>query len=692
MRLLPLRLPLSAPVSAGASSSLLLGLLLACSAPAAAPLALPARPGQDLGELSLEQLMDLPIEQVYGASKYEQRVTQAPAAVTIVPGREIGLFGQKTIAEVLRGVRGFYVSYDRNYSYLGQRGFLRPGDYNMRTLLLVDGHRINDSVYDSALLDRSGVVDVALVDRVEVIRGPGSSVYGSSAFFGVVNLITKSGKSVDGSEVSTEVAENGTYAGRYTFGGMVGRDLELLVSASYYTSAGQGALYYPEFDQRISDDPNATNNGVALDADAERAYQFFTDLRFHELTFSAFASTRTKQVPTASFLTVFNSRGEWTRDDRLYADLKYRHELDSGGELLLRAFWDDSHYLGYYPSNYASPGDPPDVVLNRDMADGRWAGLEAQYTRQFAARHTVVLGAEYRRNYREVQLSYDDVAPRYFYVNDSRNGSILGLYTQAELQLRRDLSLSAGLRFDDYFREDAQALSPRLGLIYHPQPESTIKLLVGDAFRAPNAYEQAYLVNGASLRAEKIRTWEITVDRYLGKNYKATLAAYHYQVSNLIDVVGDDDSYPSAINRGKTTALGLEAEFEARFGNGFLARASYAAQRSRDRSDGRDDPLTNSPSGLAKLSLLAPLWTHGMAGLELQYCGSMLTDAGVETEAFCVASLTLFQGEIAKGLSLSVGIRNLLDADYDYPGSSDHLQPVLPQDGRQLGLKVDYTF
>ena len=74
---------------------------------------------------------------------------------------------------MLRSVRGFYTTYDRNYSYVGIRGFARPGDYNTRVLLLVDGHRLNDGIYDMAPIGTDFPIDVSLIERVEVIRGPG---------------------------------------------------------------------------------------------------------------------------------------------------------------------------------------------------------------------------------------------------------------------------------------------------------------------------------------------------------------------------------------------------------------------------------------------------------------------------------------------------------------------------------------
>jgi len=148
-----------------------------------------ADPPTTLNLQAEEKLLLQEIPSVYGASKYEQKVTEAPSSVSIVTADEIKKFGYRTLTDILRSVRSFYVSYDRNYSFVGVRGFARPGDYNSRILLLVNGHRLNDNIFDSALIGTEGVLDVDLIERVEIIRGPSSSLYGSNAFFAVVDII-----------------------------------------------------------------------------------------------------------------------------------------------------------------------------------------------------------------------------------------------------------------------------------------------------------------------------------------------------------------------------------------------------------------------------------------------------------------------------------------------------------------------
>src|SRR5688572_21392355 len=163
-----------------------------------------ARAQSALPELSLEELMRLDAGRVFGASERAQPVTEAPSSVSFITAEEIARHGYRSLAEILQAMRGLTISSDRNFSLLGARGFATPGDYNSRILLLVNGHRVNDNVFGQAEIGPEFGLDPATFERVEIIRGPASSIYGDSAFFGVVNVVTKSGESIGGSSVAVE--------------------------------------------------------------------------------------------------------------------------------------------------------------------------------------------------------------------------------------------------------------------------------------------------------------------------------------------------------------------------------------------------------------------------------------------------------------------------------------------------------
>ncbi len=633
--------------------------------------------------LSFEELLELNVDRVYSASKYEQSVSRAPASVSIVTSDDIRKLGLRTLAGVLQSVRGVYVPYDRTYSYLGIRGFQRPGDFNSRVLLLVDGHRLNENLYGAFLLGTEAVPDVDLIDRVEVIRGPSSSLYGESAFLGVVNVITKRGRQLNGFEVSGEVASFDTYYGRLSFGQKFDNETEVLLSASWYDSAGHESLYYPEFDQRISTNRFAANNGWAENADRDQAAKLFASVSYGDFSFAGAFSDRQKHMPTACFDAVFNDDRLVANDRWGYAELKYQHEFETDTALSARASYDHYAYLATYPSDYAEPGEPPFPVLNRDDNDGDWFYAEGQLTQKIRERHTLVFGLDYRNNFRQYELNYD-VEP--YAVNGEIDTTSwnLGVYGQAEVAFLTNLTLNAGLRYD-YYDSFQGTVNPRAGLMYSPWTPTTFKLLYGQAFRAPNRYELYY---NSGLDPETIRTYEVVYEQSLLAHLRLLVSGYYYEIDDLIASTEDVYGYR---NLNEARAGGVELELDGRFPGGWTGQLGYSLQRAEDAQSG--DELSNSPRHLLRLNLIAPLYRDRLfAGLQLRYMSGVETLAGHETDDFAIVNLTLFSQKLLKGLEVSATIYNLLDTEYAYPAGAGYAQDTIEQDGRNLRVKLTYRF
>jgi len=141
-------------------------------------LALPALAATDGEELTLEQLLETTVT---SASKYEQKESEVAAAVTVITREQIRAYGWRTLAAALASLPGLFLTYDRQYTYVGARGFGLPGDYNTRIMLAINGNRVNDTVYDQAMLGREFPLDMDLVERIEVLAGPGGAIYGQNA-------------------------------------------------------------------------------------------------------------------------------------------------------------------------------------------------------------------------------------------------------------------------------------------------------------------------------------------------------------------------------------------------------------------------------------------------------------------------------------------------------------------------------
>src|ERR1700730_2221636 len=543
----------------------------------------------DLSELSLEQLMEVHVDTVYGASKFEQKITEAPSSVTIISADQIRKYGYRTFADILRSVPGFYVNYDRNYSYVGVRGFARPGDYNTRVLIVVDGHDTNDNVYGGAYIGTEFPVDVDLIERIEIIRGPGSALYGTSALLGVINVVTKRGRDFSGLEVSASGGGLQSYQGRVTFGRQFARGLNLVLSSTGYDSKGYRHLFFPEFDFP------ANNNGIAQDADTDMFHSSFASADYREFTLHAAYSSREKRIPTASFGTVFDDRRTLTTDTRFYVDLQYRHSFESALELTARAFYDRYKYDAVYVEPPVDPGQS--VILNQDFARGEWLGFELDVSKRLLKKHRVTIGTEERFNLEEVQGNYN-LQPYALFVFDSRSSSVPAVYAQDEFTVRKNVKLFAGLRYDHYYSFGG-TLNPRIALVYSPAANTAIKLLYGRAFRAPSEYELYYYQSATSrLQPETIETTELAFERYFSRNTWMRASGFYNKISNLIGQTTDPlTGNIEFTNVAGARVKGLTTELNEKGLSGWEGRISYTIQDARDALSG--GVLSNSPKQLA---------------------------------------------------------------------------------------------
>lgn len=645
------------------------------------------KPGrQDISNLSLEDLMKIEVNSVYGASRFLQKVTEAPASVSIITSEEIKRYGYVTLADAIRSVRGFYINYTRSYSDLGARGFARPGDFNTRVLLLVDGHRISDNIYNSALVGAEFPISVDLIDRIEVIRGPSSSLYGTNAFFGVINIITKRGRGFDGPEIAAETASYDSYRARVSYGKQFSNGFEMLVSGSLSDSQGHRRLYFKEFDSP------ETNNGIAENADGEDVRQLFANLSWREFSLQAVYGDRTKHIPTASFGTAFNDPGTFTDDERGYLDLKYEHAVNKNAELKARLYYDHYYYHADYV--YSIDGENGKVrAVDKDSARGIWWGGELSLTASLLNKHKLTVGSEYRDNLHQDQKSYFQ-DPFISFVDDHKSSKEWAAYVEDEYRIRKNLLLNGGVRYD-HSTAFGGSTNPRFGLVYDPFPKTTIKFLYGQAFRAPNVYEMRFGAAAAPqskppLSPEGIKTAELVIERYLGDHVRVAASGFSYRIKNLINQVADPEGgSPFFTNIGKIRSKGIESEIEAKLRYGIQGLLSYAYQDSRDIETG--NKLTNSPTHMAKVNLNAPLATQRLlAGIELQYLSKRKTLAEDNAGAFLLTNVTLLSQRLAKQFDLSFSVYNLLDRRYGNPGTEEHRQDTIPQDGRSFRFKITY--
>ena len=640
---------------------------------------------QPLPDLSLEELMRIDAGRVFGASERIQPVTEAPASVSFITAEDIARYGYRTLADILEGVRGIYVTDDRNFSLLGTRGFAKPGDYNSRILLLVNGHRVNDNVFGQAEIGAEFGIDPAMFERVEIIRGPASSLYGDSAFFAVVNVITKSGASLDGASIAVEGGTLGTLLTRASAGRRLENGVDLAVSATYEQSGGVQRLYFPAFDTP------ATNNGIAEGLDGEHLGQFYGQLRFKTFTFTGAYGRRQRDVPTASFGTLFNEQQsrEQTTDRHTLLDVEYGRSFGAS-RVKFRGSFDQFSYDGTYPLAGNEDGSLGQVGRN-SVLGSRWTA-GTRLTRPLRGRQVLTLGAELIDNTHQDQKVrfVNQIVPVF---DIGRSSTQQAVYLQDEIRVTRWLIANGGLRYDRYAA--FKRVTPRAALIATPSSNQSFKYLYGRAFRAPNAYElnDFYFGKGSgTLRPESIDTHEFVWERYTHDWLRTSVSTYWYKADGLITLTDDPSSFlgTTYVNAGHVHAKGLELEAQMRLIRGLQGLMSYAVQRARDVDT--DLTLVNSPAQMAKLRLSVPGPSRGsFLSVELLSLGSRRTLAGATLKAAATANATMIV-PLGKAFELVGAARNLFNVQYADPASDQHVQDVIPQNGRTWRVGLRWRF
>lgn len=677
------------PIRPGRHPRSLARLLVACLL-AAAPAASWASPQEpDLASLPLEDLLRV---QVSTASKFLQDASEAPSAVRVIDTAQIRTYGWRTLAEALASLTSHHFTEDGEYHFMGTRGLHVPGDYNTRLLLLLDGHRINDNVYEQASTGHEFALDLAMVERIEVIPGPGSALYGSNAFLGVVNVITRA-RGSKGTRAGVEWTTDGWRA----------------LSATTSSTLAEGAIGWTASVSRATKDsrdfhlhaaagpglgegfPTAGSGGLVSGLDRSSRTRAFLSVQGEHARLTAWASEREVRSPTALFGTLPGDPRRSARDEGHGIGLSGTRALDAQWQLDGRLSYQWMKFDGAYPYEPAAAGMP----LATDEARGRWWAGEARVLYRGMPGHQWMLGADFHRDVQAAMRTYPEgpTGPASQDVDGSTRRH--GVFVQDEWSLHPGWRVNAGLRHDDHGSGIAET-SPRLGLIWNPGPHTTMKWMAGRAFRAANLYERVFEDEvtraNPTLRPERIRALEWAVEHRDGPAQQWSASLYRYRILDLITLVERSESLWQYVNTPAVTSTGVELGWRLRDPRDLNLSADLALGRAR-HDDGQR--LAHNPRWNLKLRGDRPLGADGWRlALEAEAVGPMdvLALEGRQrlgTQAW--ANLAISQRSADGGWRWTARVVNLFDRTLYQPVASAPV-PVIPRARRSLSLGIDHAF
>ena len=648
-------------------------------------------------------------EEVVAASRASERVEDAPSSVTLVGERELAALTPPTIAEAVRGVPGVYLSDDRSYVTLGMRGVGRLGSYGNRLLVTYDGQPMNDNWIGSSYVGYDALTDLEDVQRVEVVRGPGSVLYGTNALSGVINV------------VSRDVAPTGVSAGISTNQSGVARarvrgDARFGKAAGAWASVAFGRgngrqFYFPEY----VGSPGA-EDGVARNVDGFQSATFRGRAFWKFLSLQWSAHSYQKHLPTAEFHTLFGDPRTKQIDGRSYVELRAEPRLSDKVTLLSRLHWNHYTFRGEYARDAADDG------LEVDTYRGSWLGLEQRVELTPLALLRLTLGGEGQLHYQVEQHGRDDNGA---FLDDTgahgRPFQVGALYALADIALSARAQLQVGARLDAY-STFGTSLNPRAALIVKPYAAGNTKVILGKAFRAPSIYELYYNDGGHTqvqspyLSPESLYSVEIEHAHRFSASMIATASGYANYAARLISPLGDStpqDPLHYENERSPLAVLGGELGLRREFRQGAMFALSYGFSVPRFlESNSAGDLLSfskatdkrsvaNAPIHLASFKGAIPILNRALTfGSRLTMVGPRFdryensADSSLQGKTGSALILDLvFSGEEPRyGVRYAFGVYNALDWRYSVPVSTEFKQRSISQDGRSFLASLELRF
>jgi len=633
------------------------------------------------------------VEEVNAASRATEDVEDAPSSVTIIPGAELRAMGYPTIAEAIRGVRGVYLADDHIYASAGFRGFNRSGDYGNRVLVLLDGMPTNDDYVGSSYIGYDARTDLDDVERIEVIRGPGSVLYGTGAFFGVINLVTRSRNAKTHGEVALGTADYGVGRGRVTAQVRASPDAGFWVSLAGAHAAGRD-YFYPE---HVADSPPDIA-GNARGVDGFDAATLSGRAWYRALTVQWLLHSRKKTIPDIGNDAIFSDPKNHFSDTRGLVELRFEPQVTSSVQLLSRAHANLYTYGGFtaYPG---ADGGPATETFH-----GTWGGVEQRLAWTAGRALKVTVGGELQRHFQAHQQGNNDVAS--YIDRDDPYGSGAG-YLTADVTPVERVKLSAGARAD-YYSTFGVSVNPRFAVNLRPYDRGVLKLLAGKAFRAPSVYELFYQGQtqrpAADLRPEQISSGEVELTHRFSSTVTGTIAGYTNYVTGLVVLAGGGTSAdPNYYTNSSSPVLtaGGEVEIKREWRQGWMASASYSYQRSRYLHDGgqlREVP--NAPEHLGSIRAAAPILGRTLMAMTRLSVEGPRWDRNDEasdppqrrTDPAAVWDVVL-SGEAERlHVRYALGLYNATDYRYVVPVSREFRGTTALQAGRTVLLTAQVSF
>ncbi len=609
---------------------------------------------------------------------YDEHLPDLSSSISLISKREIHYFGYQTVYDAVLGARGFYSNTEPHMSSLGVRG-IALSDENRRLFVARNGHRMNNAITGGSPVDSLLMATLSDVERIELFRGPASSVFLGNGITGAINVIQREDQDLPRPQLEAAATKDSSLhfrgAGSYQWSPEGG----FWLSADMTNDKGHDWSFHRRYNHdsyHSHDHDRSSTQSITL-----RAWQ-------GHLSFFGHYLHNWHEIPIDFTGMALYGDSYKQKYDRAYADLQYDLKLSPNWQL-------KSHLSGDLTS-----------ILNQSILPGEDSPHEDQKAQSIEAALHFDLFGHTDDNRLKMQLGLEirqDLWEQFEQTGLDRDrqslhteGTQTSAYARAEYWFWEQLALAAQMQLNLF--EDADATwAPQVSLLYRLSPKNRIKLFYEQAYRAPSLMERYSLFNErvelqkASLKNERASKLELEYSHQLTERWSLLSSLYVNSFEQLIlfDTSGRFNAQYYQNQSKDLYSLGGEIAIERNWADSSFLQVRYSIQRSWWGNAFIDNNLYNSPLHLACLKIAFPLRHAGMmVANRLRIESERYNPGAPETESAYLWDLTITSERPLAGLiDYAIGFNNLLDWRASIPAQSN-LDPLeSPQLGRTIFMR-----
>lgn len=630
-------------------------------------------------------------EEVYvtTATKTRETLKKSGSTISVITAEDLKAMGARTLYDALKRLPGFGVSqFNMGMSSVEVRGV--KTDFAEKVLFLINGHPINSNLANGGANSAFNEFIVDDIRHVEVIRGPGSALYGTNAFVAVINIITKQAEDISGTDITAGVGSDDTKKANVQFGH---QSDNFSLAGNFHASDTHG------FDEYVRSD----SIGQADNVDYwQKRYEGSLNFQAGDVSGQA----RYLRRESGSYLGANNVLSN--KSDQEYIDyffeLAYSKALSTQFNFNIKTYFDHFQFDNTWELMPAGSDGFPDGFIVRSPVKHDMTGIETQVDLQLTEQNKVLIGAMYER-----QSQYD-VA---FWSNDgtgslvdvsedrnwngSHNRDINAVYFQDIWDALDSLRFILGVRYDHY-SDFGDTWNPRASVTWSVKENLRVIASYGSAFRAPT-FGELYNINNPSVvgnpnvNPEEIQTYEIGIRGELSRKSSYGITYFENKIEDLIAPRPTETAVNTSDNVGELKVTGVELEMSQRLPDGSVLSGNYTYQHPINQVS--NERVADVPLHRANVSFNYFISERVSLYTSAMYKGETIRASGDsrdDVDDYITVDLALLvQDVLVENLEVKASAYNLFNTDYQDPSPMDVMISDYPKNGVNLMLEATYT-